>query len=197
MQRDWLDELREFEAGPSSGRRVQNAPREADGDAIIRDDFGPTILAQEDAEETTFQQFIRHWMNERHAPDILPAQEVLLARLLDHARKQANDVKLLREDPNTSEDEHFRIMLVQTEVERVMFVVRSYLRTRIQKIEKFARFICMTPEIHEKLSQGELDYALQYVKILDTILTNSVLQSLPPPQQGLDDQTADIPPMSM
>ena len=88
MQRDWLAELRAFAAGPSSGRRVQNAPRDADGDAIIRDDFDPTILAQEDAEETTFQQFIRHWMNERHAPDILPAQEVLLARLLDHARKQ-------------------------------------------------------------------------------------------------------------
>ena len=91
MQRDWLDELREFEAGPSSGRRVHNAPRDADGDAIIRDDFDPTILAQEDAEETTFQQFIRHWMNERHAPDILPSQEMLLGRILDHIRKQVRD----------------------------------------------------------------------------------------------------------
>lgn len=45
-------------------------------------------------------------------------------------------MKLLREDPDTSEDEHFRIMLVQTEVERVMFVVRSYLRTRLQKVRK-------------------------------------------------------------
>ena len=47
---------------------------------------------------------------------------------------QANDVKLLREYPDTSEDEHFRIMLVQTELERVMFVVRSYVRTRMSKV---------------------------------------------------------------
>lgn len=37
----------------------------------------------------------------------------------------------------------------------------------------------------------------RHVKILDAVLMESVLQSLPPPQQGLDDQTADIPPMSM
>ncbi|KAJ3554749.1 hypothetical protein NM688_g2948 [Phlebia brevispora] len=193
MEGDWLDELRQPRAGPSFVQRARDAPD--DDDAIIRDDFGPAVIAQEDAEETSFQQFIRHWMNERHAPDILPAQEDLLARLLDHARKQANDVKLLREHPDTSEDEHFRIMLVQTEVERVMFVIRSYVRTRLQKIEKYARYIGMTPEVHERLSQGELDYAQQYVQILDTILTNAVLQSLPPPQQGLDDKTADIPPM--
>lgn len=39
-------------------------------------------------DETPLQQLIRHWMNERHAPDILPAQQVLLAGLLDHIRRQ-------------------------------------------------------------------------------------------------------------
>ena len=84
-------------------------------------------------------------------------------------------MKLLREHPSTSEDEHFRIMLVQTELERVMFVIRSYVRTRMSKvrtramynsaaihtrqIEKYARYICMTLEVHEKLSQLELDHA--------------------------------------
>ena len=43
-------------------------------------------------------------------------------------------MKLLREHPDTSEDEHFRIMLVQTELERVLFVIRSYIRTRISKV---------------------------------------------------------------
>ena len=46
------------------------------------------VLPQELAEETPFQQLIRHWMNERHAPDVLHAQEVLLGRLLDHIKKQ-------------------------------------------------------------------------------------------------------------
>jgi GINS complex subunit 4 len=47
---------------------------------------------------------------------------------------QTETVHLLRSDPDTSEDEHFRIMLVQTEVERVKFVIRSYVRTRLTKV---------------------------------------------------------------
>ena len=40
----------------------------------------------------------------------------------------------MRADPDSSEEEHFRIMLVQTEIERVKFVVRSYIRTRLHKV---------------------------------------------------------------
>lgn len=47
---------------------------------------------------------------------------------------QTDTVALLRSDPDTSEDEHFRIMLVQTEAERVRFVVRAYVRTRLSKV---------------------------------------------------------------
>jgi hypothetical protein len=39
-------------------------------------------------DRTPLEQLIGHWMNERHAPDILPAQETLLAHLLDHLRRQ-------------------------------------------------------------------------------------------------------------
>src|SRR6266581_4461771 len=88
-------------------------------------------------------------------------------------------VQALRGDPDSSEAEHARIMLVQTEVERVKFVVRSYIRTRLYKvrtspfhrsatfelltddsqIEKYARYVVSTPEVQEKLSQAELDHA--------------------------------------
>ena len=72
-------------------------------------------------------------------------------------------------------------MLVQTEIERVKFVVRSYIRTRLYKvshahrlreqrylihglyalsqIEKFARWISATPDEHGKLSKAERDHA--------------------------------------
>jgi len=40
--------------------------------------------------ETPLQQLIRHWMNERHAPDILPVQQTLLSGLLDHIRRQVS-----------------------------------------------------------------------------------------------------------
>lgn len=40
--------------------------------------------------QTPLEQLTRHWMNERHAPDILPSQEVLLASVLDHIRRQVS-----------------------------------------------------------------------------------------------------------
>jgi hypothetical protein len=43
-------------------------------------------------------------------------------------------VNTLRSDPQTSEEEHFKLMLVQTEMERVKYLVRSYVRTRLHKV---------------------------------------------------------------
>ena len=48
----------------------------------------PGVGRSEVNEETPLQQLIRYWMNERHAPDILPVQQALLANLLDTVRKQ-------------------------------------------------------------------------------------------------------------
>jgi hypothetical protein len=44
-------------------------------------DFGAPL-------ETLLQQLVRHWLNERHAPDILPVQAEVLGGLLDHIRRQ-------------------------------------------------------------------------------------------------------------
>ncbi|THV03908.1 GINS complex, Sld5 component [Dendrothele bispora CBS 962.96] len=146
-------------------------------------------------EETPLQKLMRHWMNERHAPDILPAQEELLASLLDHIRRQSEAVQLLRGEPSTSEEDHIRIMLVQTEVERVKFIVRSYVRTRLFKIEKFARFIMTNPEIQARITTAERAHASRHANLTDKHFHFSVLQSLPETQSHLDDTPIFMPPM--
>ncbi|KAI0739431.1 GINS complex Sld5 component [Daedaleopsis nitida] len=196
MAAPWDDDLDPPMAGPSFIDRARSAPD--DDDFPIADDFRagrPAALPQEVAEETPFQQLIRHWMNERHAPDILPGQEMLLGRLLDHITKQSSDVELLRADPDSSEEEHFRIMLVQTEIERVKFVIRSYVRTRLHKIEKYAKHISITPMMHERLSKAELEHAQRYARLVEYHFNQSVLQSLPPQQRSLDEDVAFMPPM--
>ena len=64
------------------------APQEA-GRAMVFDEEEPL--------GTPLEQLTRHWMNERHAPDILPAQEDLLTNLLDHLRRQVGS-SLFRKD---------------------------------------------------------------------------------------------------
>lgn len=49
---------------------------------------GIDIVPEEEYQGTPLEQLTRHWMNERHAPDILAAQEDLLTNLLDHLRRQ-------------------------------------------------------------------------------------------------------------
>jgi len=86
-------------------------------------------------------------------------------------------------------------MLVQTEIERVKFIIRSYIRTRLHKIEKCARYIAVTPEMHERLTQAELDHARRYATLTETHFTRAVLQGLPDEQRSLDDQVPFLPPM--
>ncbi len=40
--------------------------------------------------ESPLSELVWHWMNERHAPTILAAQEQLLGLLLDHIRRQVS-----------------------------------------------------------------------------------------------------------
>jgi GINS complex subunit 4 len=77
------------QAGPSFIDRARNAPPDDDDlDVSMLETNNNPVFLQPDATETPLQKLMRHWMNERHAPDILPAQEVLLGELLDHIRKQ-------------------------------------------------------------------------------------------------------------
>ncbi|KIM44106.1 hypothetical protein M413DRAFT_443154 [Hebeloma cylindrosporum] len=188
------------EPGPSRSAAPQPIPDD-DADADVFNDVpmapATTTMVFDDEEPfgTPLEQLTRHWMNERHAPDILPAQEDLLTNLLDHLRRQSEAVQLLRGDPSTSEEEHIRIMLVQTEVERVKFIVRSYVRTRLFKIERYARFITTNAEIQTRLTAAERDHASRHAKITDQHFYLSVLQSLPEKQSHLDDTPLFVPPM--
>ena len=79
------------EAGPSFHRHNENE-EDPFGEPMAAD-VGPgvdDVLQEEESQGTPLEQLTRHWMNERHAPDILAAQEDLLTNLLDHLRRQVH-----------------------------------------------------------------------------------------------------------
>lgn len=49
-------------------------------------------------------------------------------------------VDTLRTDTQTTEEEHFKLMLVMTEMERVKYLARSYVRTRLWKVSYIPKF---------------------------------------------------------
>ncbi|KAJ2913677.1 hypothetical protein MD484_g6734, partial [Candolleomyces efflorescens] len=161
----------------------------------LRRGGGGDLFSEDDTPETPLEQLTRHWVNERYAPDVLPAQEELLSGLLDHLRVQTRNIQVLRDDPETSESEHIRIMLVQTEIERVKFIIRSYIRTRLFKIEKYARYITSSADVQTRLTASEREHASRHAKLTDQHLYLSVLQSLPAAQAHLDDTPVFYPSM--
>ena len=155
----------------------------------------PGALEDEEQDASPLSQLTTHWLNERQSPTILPAQDDLLTSLLDHIRRQTDVVQLLRLDPSTSEEEHLRIILVQTEVERVKFLVRSYIRCRLDKVERYARHILTSPLLQRNLTTAELGYARGYAELEERHLHLTVLQSLPESQSHLDDTPLFVPPL--
>ena len=91
------------EAGPS--RPPSKQPIRNDDDDVFND-VPMAPAAQEERRDTRFdeeeplgtplERLTRHWMNERHAPDILPAQEDLLTYLLDHLWRQVGSFTLYK-----------------------------------------------------------------------------------------------------
>ncbi|WVO14397.1 hypothetical protein L204_102030 [Cryptococcus depauperatus] len=131
------------------------------------------------------------WTKERGTVDIMQWEGELMDTVLDKLEQQQKMVTALRSDPQTSEEEHFKLVLVQTELERVKYLVRSYLRVRLHKIERYAYHITLSPEMHNLLSGAELSHAQRYTELLHTHFQHSVLDSLPETFRRLDEAYGD------
>lgn len=94
LMSSWLvDSDDELPAGLSFLERARAAPE--DDDDVPMTDARELDLGDDGGEETQLQRLIRHWTNERHAPDVLPGQEDLLGGLLDHIRRQVRSAACL------------------------------------------------------------------------------------------------------
>ncbi|KAF8321336.1 GINS complex Sld5 component [Clavulina sp. PMI_390] len=144
-----------------------------------------------DETEPLLQKLSRFWVDERGAPEILEWQGLVVEEVLNRIHAQAEMVQQLQSDPRTSEEEYFRIILIQTEAERVKFLVRSYLRARLHKIEKYAAHILSTPEQRARLSVTELTHAQGYKELLEKHFLASALSGVPESLQSLKDDEAD------
>jgi hypothetical protein len=142
--------------GGAGGRMEYELPAPDDGPP------DPAPLAHDGEKETDVARLMRAWVGERSAPGLMRWEDDLVdgvmwrieqqVRLSLQATRRAPGVastderraapeqtqremvSLLLAEASTSEEEHFKLMLVQTEMERAKYLVRSYLRTRLAKV---------------------------------------------------------------
>ncbi|KAF2268480.1 GINS complex, Sld5 component [Lojkania enalia] len=150
------------------------------------------ILAEVDAdsipkETRDLQELTRAWVAERVAPELLPYPDSLIERVLERIRKQ---IELVEEqtgnmDPRTN----FKLIIIQTELERFKFLVRSFLRARIKKIDAHPLHISNLHSLSPLLSTSEYQYLTQHQALLSQHYASSFLSQFPAGLQRLDDTT--------
>lgn len=91
-------------------------------------------------------------------------------------------------DPKTN----FALIVIQTELERYKYLVRSYLRARLAKIDRHTLHYLSTDELRARLSDTELAYATRHQALLHNHYLSSFLSSFPPALQNLNDTAAGL-----
>ncbi|KAF2688079.1 GINS complex, Sld5 component [Lentithecium fluviatile CBS 122367] len=167
--------------------------------AMDIDDILADIAVETIPQETRdLQELTRCWVAERVAPEILAWPVELMERVLDRVRRQ---IELVEDqtgnmDPKTN----FKLIVIQTELERFKFLVRSFLRARIAKIDKHPLHILAQhnasltdPDARNPLlSPSEHQYLTSHQSLLSTHYSSSFLGQFPAALQRLDDTAGGI-----
>ncbi|KAF1881366.1 hypothetical protein Lal_00023402 [Lupinus albus] len=129
----------------------------------------------------------RAWRNEKSAPEILRFESDLINRVTEQIQLMEETV----EENSTDDADPLSLSLYQMDLDRTLFLLRSYLRVRIQKIEKYMFHIRKTEELWNRLSKEEKkftrgkDYLLQCTDDLKKHVEENVLSRLPENYQSV------------
>jgi GINS complex subunit 4 len=93
-------------------------------------------------------------------------------------------------------EDKFKADLYQREINRVVYLLKSYLRTRFLKITRHAKFILTSNEMMSRLSKAEAELVVvPYVNLSETHLKSTFLNDLPEKFQGVSDKNGSDPSM--
>jgi GINS complex subunit 4 len=87
---------------------------------------------------------------------------------------------------------NFALIVIQTELERYRYLVRSFLRARLAKIDRHALHYLSTDPLRARLSSVELAYATRHQALLHNHYLSSFLSSFPPQLQNLNDAAGGV-----
>lgn len=127
--------------------------------------------------QNALQEIENAWLNERFAPEILPHQSDLVDCMLQQiAHMEANVGRLDRSD--------LRALVHRMELDRIKYVITSYLRARLEKIERYTVHILSEEAARgadeRYLTPGELCFAKEYLANTEILFKTVALQHMPP-----------------
>lgn len=116
------------------------------------------------------------WLNEKFAPELLPHKSDMLDLMLGQIEHMEENISQL--DKND-----FRYVAHRIELERIKYILTSYLRCRVKKIERFTRAILdeddERPANKKRLSDEERRYATAHMELIRKHFHQIAIQHMP------------------
>lgn len=117
------------------------------------------------------------WIKEKMVPDILPYEEGLIERIIERIRNQLAFIEMNSVELQTQEkDIKLMLVIVESELERVQFLIRSYVRLRLQKIDQYALHIQENEHQRKKLNSDEITYMEGHLAMLYELFEDQFLR---------------------
>ncbi|CAB4253600.1 similar to Saccharomyces cerevisiae YDR489W SLD5 Subunit of the GINS complex [Maudiozyma barnettii] len=183
----------------------------------IRSNTSPSISAEHD-----YSSFITLWRNERCAPELLPYPHHLMTRMIMRIQDQLERLEIISMDfmgqsstttttttnKPVNNNNMLPLLCMEAELERIKFVIRSYIRCRLSKIDKFSLYLRQINEQREEdhddqdndslmplehiLSKDEMVYYQRHSEMILKLFNETTLKHLPPELQAINDTTGTI-----
>jgi len=136
-----------------------------------------------------YDKLTEAWLNEKFAPELLESQAELVECMLAQVREIENNF--------TKKDKDLVSSLQKIELERVKFLIASYLRERLKKIEEYVVYALQQEANHgtSKMSSEELKFAKTFADNMKKHLSSLVLNQMPYNMQNFKQEKNPKPNM--
>ncbi|KAM5170935.1 DNA replication complex GINS protein SLD5 isoform 2-T3 [Mantella aurantiaca] len=124
------------------------------------------------------------WLNEKFAPELLESKSEIVECVMEQLNHMEQNLQRARQGD-------LKISFHHMEIERIRFMLSSYLRSRLLKIEKFFPHVLEKEKARGEgeashFSPEEFAFAKEYMASTEALLKNVALRHMPPNLQTLD-----------
>jgi GINS complex subunit 4 len=139
------------------------------------------------------EELEKAWINEKAAVDILPYKGYVVDSMMLQIQSMEENLQTLKQND-------FRYITHKMEIERIRYVLASYLRCRLQKIEQYPLHIMQEEnarsEDDKRLSEGEFEFAEEYYKSIENYFKHVAIRHMPQNQQDDENVRKVVPNMN-
>ena len=112
--------------------------------------------------------------SEANAPEILPYEEELVDDITEAIRNQRENIESIQ----TNSGSKFTVELYKMDLDRVQYMLKKYLRTRVLKIERQLSAIMANIEMLDSLSPKEKKFAAELHQLNKTYFDETINKRL-------------------